>query len=141
MQWTYDPSVDALTIMFAPGKRSSRTDEHRPGILIDYDLGGHPISVEVLDASTHFGKRDLLNLPLPQGMIPLSKAAKEAGLDPATLRQQIRRKRLKATKHHREWWIDKTALRAYLDNRAPQGRRSGKKSYYATLNRSKRSSR
>lgn len=126
MQWTYDPSVDALTIIFDTRKRSSRTDEHRSGILIDYDIEGHPISVEVLDASTHFGKRDLLNLPLPQGMIPLSKAAKEVGLDPATLRQQIRRKRLKATKHHREWWIDKTALRTYLDSRAPQGRRSRK---------------
>ena len=126
MKWTYDPSVDALLIEFLPNRRSARTDEAGRGILLDYDKSGHPISLEILDASGHFPGRVLRELPLPAEMIPLSEASRRAGLDPATLRQQIHRKRLRATKHRREWWVDPAALSAYLANRAPQGRRSNR---------------
>jgi len=124
MKWSYDPLVDALTIEFLPGRRSARTEEIEPGMLFDYDKAGHPLSLEILDASAHFPLKVLQALPLPEAMIPLSEASKRAGLDPATLRQQIHRKRLRATKHHREWWVDPAALKAYLASRAPQGRRS-----------------
>ncbi len=127
MKWSYDPSVDALTITLISGRRSARTDELRPGILCDLDRGGHPIAIEILDASTHFSNRSLSHLPLPEAMVPLSEASRRVGLDPATLRQQIRRKRLRATKHHREWWVEPAALQEYLDSRAPQGRRSARK--------------
>ena len=123
MKWTYDPSVDALTIEFLTDRKSARTEEIEPGMLFDYDKAGHPISLEILDASTHFPVKGLKALPLPEAMIPLSEASKRVGLDPATLRQQIHRKRLRATKHHREWWVDQAALEAYLSSRAPQGRR------------------
>ena len=91
------------------------------------DRAGHPVAIEILDASSHFSNRSLSRLPLPEAMVPLSEASRRAGLDPATLRQQIRRKRLRATKHHREWWVEPAALQEYLDNRAPQGRRSARK--------------
>lgn len=125
MKWSYDPSVDALTIEFLPDRKPTRTEEVETGILFDYDRAGHPVSLEIIDASTHFPAKVLKALPLPEVMIPLSEASKRAGLDPATLRQQIHRKRLRATKHHREWWVDPAALNAYLASRAPQGRRSG----------------
>ena len=98
-----------------------------PGILFDYDRNGHPISIEILDASRHFPARELQNLQLPEVMLPLSEASRRSGLDASTLRRQIRRRRLVATKHHREWWVKPAALQEYLDNRAPQGRRSNKK--------------
>jgi len=124
MKWSYDPTVDALTIDFLIGRRPARTKEVEPGIIFDFDKTGHPISIEIIDASTHFPARALASLPLPEAMIPLSEASKRAGLNAATLRQQIHRKRLRATKHHREWWVDPLALSAYLASRAPQGRRS-----------------
>lgn len=123
MKWTYDPSVDALTIRFVTARKWARTEEVEPGILFDYDRAGHPISLEILDASTHFPAKSLRALPLPEVMVPLSEASRRVGLDPATLRQQIHRKRLRATKHHREWWVDPAALDAYMASRAPQGRR------------------
>lgn len=127
MKWTYDPSVDALTITFLPGKRSARAEELRPGMICDYDTAGHPISIELLEASSHLPRKNLESLPLPGMMLTLSEASRRAGLDPATLRQQIHRKRLRATKRRREWWVDPSALQDYLDSRAPQGRRNGNK--------------
>ncbi len=126
MQWTYDAAVDALTILLLPGRRSARTDEWGMGMFCDYDRMGHPVAIEILDASTHFPARTLRALPLPEVMVPLSEASRAAGLDPSTLRQQIRNKRLRATKHHREWWVKPADLELYLENRAPQGRRSDK---------------
>lgn len=123
MKWTYDPTVDALTIAFLVGRKSARTEEVEPGMLFDYDKAGHPISLEILDASSHFPAKGLKALPLPEAMVPLSEASRRVGLDAATLRQQIHRKRLRATKYHREWWVDLAALDAYMDSRAPQGRR------------------
>lgn len=127
MQWTYDPSVDALTIIFAPRRRSAKTDELRPGMLVDSDADGHPIAIEFLDASTQFPKAVLETLPLPKALVPLADAAERAGLAPATLRQQIRNQRLNATKWRHEWWVDEKDLRSYLASRAPQGRRSARK--------------
>lgn len=127
MRWSYDPQVDALTITLIPGRRSARTDEVRPGMLCDVDRAGHLISIEILDASTHFSPASLSHLPLPQVMVTLSEASRSVGLDPATLRQQIKNRRLRATKHHREWWVKPAALKEYLDSRAPQGRRSSRK--------------
>ncbi len=124
MKWSYDPSVDALAIVFNSNKRSASTVEQQPGVIFDYDTSGQLISIELLDASAQVSKKVLEDIPLPQTMMPLTKAAKRAGLDPATLRQQIRRDRLKATKYHREWWVDEDALNDYLNNRGPQGRPS-----------------
>lgn len=123
MHWSYDPSVDALTIVLAAKRRAHRTDEVRPGMFVDVDSRGHPVAIEFLDASTQFSKNVLQALPLPKALIPLSDAARRAALAPATLRQQIRNQRLVATKWRHEWWIDERDLTAYLTSRAPQGRR------------------
>jgi hypothetical protein len=96
-------------------------------MLVDSDRRGNPIAIEFLDASTQFPAVVLETLPLPKALLPLSDAAKRAALAPATLRQQIRNKRLAATKWRNEWWIEEGELKAYLDSRAPQGRRSHRK--------------
>ncbi len=124
MMWTYDPSVDALTILLSEKKKAARTEEVSPGILVDRAANGSPVAIEILDASTHYPVAVLRALPLPTSMIPLTTAAVRSGLNPATLRQQIHRKRLSAIKWHREWWVEPKALASYLSSRAPQGRRA-----------------
>ncbi len=126
MKWTYDPSVDALTILFLEGRASALTREVGIGLLWDFDRNGHPVSIEILDASTHFPVRQLNKLAPPDDVVPLSEAAKRIGLDVSTLRHQIRNKRLRAIKRHREWWVKGSDIEAYLDSRAPQGRRGEK---------------
>jgi uncharacterized protein YuzE len=133
MDWSYDPQVDALTITLISARKSAHTEELRPGMLCDLDRAGHPIAIEILDASTHFPRSSLEHLPLPQIMMPLSEASRSVGLDAATLRQQIRNRRLRATKHHREWWVKPSALKEYLDSRAPQGRRSARNKTLKTV--------
>lgn len=99
MRWTYDPAVDALTILFLPGRRSAKTDELRSGMLCDYDRKGHPISIEILDASRHFPAKELSDLSLPEEMVPLSEASRRNGLDASTLRHQVRSSRHGSTVH------------------------------------------
>jgi hypothetical protein len=56
--------------------------------------------------------------------LTLPEAAAEAGLNPGTLRVQIHNGRLEAKKIGRDWVVTRAALRDYLNNRAPQGRRA-----------------
>ena len=37
------------------------------------DRAGHPVAIEILDASSHFSNRSLSRLPLPEAMVPLSE--------------------------------------------------------------------
>jgi len=97
-------------------------------VLFDYDSEGNTIALEVLSASKHLPQGALSSLPLSGETYSLVEAARRIGLDPATLRQQILRKRIRATKYYRQWWVDQSALDEYLASRAPQGRRSRKKS-------------
>jgi uncharacterized protein YuzE len=50
MKVTYDPRVDVLRIIFrdAPIEES---DEHKPGVILDYDPDGNIVGLEVLNAS------------------------------------------------------------------------------------------
>jgi uncharacterized protein YuzE len=52
----YDPETDSLCIMLrdVPVEES---DEVNPGLIVDYDAGGTPVAVEILNASRVFGKR------------------------------------------------------------------------------------
>jgi len=50
MKVTYDPEVDVLRIIFrnAPIEES---DEDKPGVILDYDVEGNVVGLEVLNAS------------------------------------------------------------------------------------------
>jgi excisionase family DNA binding protein len=56
--------------------------------------------------------------------LTLAEAAQEAGLDPSTLRWQIKNGKLEAMKKGRDWLVTRSALTRYLKNRAPSGRRA-----------------
>ncbi|MCI0527397.1 MAG: DUF2283 domain-containing protein [Nitrospira sp.] len=50
MRVIYDAKTDTLTIILkeAPVMES---DEDKPGIILDYDVSGNVVSIEILDAS------------------------------------------------------------------------------------------
>ena len=48
------------------------------------------------------------------GFLTLKEAAQQVGMNPITLRVQIRNKRLKAVKVGRDWVVERGEWRAYL---------------------------
>ena len=54
MKVRYDPEVDVLSIALsdAPVEES---DESKPGVILDYDIRGNVVGLEILDASKRMG--------------------------------------------------------------------------------------
>jgi len=50
MKVRYDKEVDILYIQFSDEK-ISESDEEKPGIILDYDIDGNILGIEVLNAS------------------------------------------------------------------------------------------
>ena len=48
----YDSKTDTLTIILKDGTAIEESDEGRPGVILDYDIHGDLISLEILNAST-----------------------------------------------------------------------------------------
>jgi len=118
----YDREVDALAIDFVPGATSARTVRAAPGVHVDFDAEGGLVAIEVLDASTVLPRAVLVALPSAAEWLTLAEAAASSGLSPATLRGQIHKGRLRATKRGRDWLVDATALLNYLESRDARGR-------------------
>lgn len=56
---TYDPEANAAYIRLSP-ERVEESEEVSPGIVLDYDIEGRIVGMEILDARTHLSP-DLLN--------------------------------------------------------------------------------
>ncbi len=54
MRIRYDEDVDAITIVFQPDRKIHDSDEPNQGVVMDYDVEGTLVSIEVLDASKRF---------------------------------------------------------------------------------------
>ena len=50
MKVTYDPEVDALTIVLS-NVVVEESDETKPGVILDYDAAGNIVGLEILNAS------------------------------------------------------------------------------------------
>ena len=50
MKVTYDPEVDALTIILSD-VAVEESDEAKPGVILDYDVEGNIVGLEILNAS------------------------------------------------------------------------------------------
>ena len=50
MKVIYDPEVDVLRILFS-NAAIEKSDEDKPGVILDYDMSGNIVGMEILDAS------------------------------------------------------------------------------------------
>jgi uncharacterized protein YuzE len=61
MKTTYDHEANALYVKFSEEK-IERTEELRPGLILDFDNRGHIIGIEMLDAKTQLSAAALESL-------------------------------------------------------------------------------
>ena len=76
MRVRYDEEADALYIKLREGEYHE-SDEIRDGFILDYDVDGNIIGIEILDASSHLAVADLstVNIEISR---PLVKAAEKS---------------------------------------------------------------
>lgn len=114
---TYDPEVDILMIYLDdPEAEREYAEELSDQIVAHYGSGDKLIALEILNASRSYPKEELLKYSVDY-LIPLSKAARMAGLSHSTLRQLISKKRLKSFKYGDMWMTTKEWLEEYLASR------------------------
>jgi uncharacterized protein YuzE len=61
MKTTYDNEANALYVRFSDEK-VERTEELRPGLILDFDNRGHIIGIEMLDAKQQLSESALKSL-------------------------------------------------------------------------------
>ncbi len=61
MKTSYDPEANALYVKFSDEK-IERTEELKPGIVLDFDIRGHVVGIEMLDAKQQLSESALKSL-------------------------------------------------------------------------------
>lgn len=61
MKTEYDPEANALYVRFSDD-RVERTEELRPGIMLDFDSKGRIVGIEMLDAKASLSESALQSL-------------------------------------------------------------------------------
>ena len=61
MKTSYDPEANALYVKFSDDK-IERTEELKPGIILDFDSRGHVVGIEMLDAKQQLSESALKSL-------------------------------------------------------------------------------
>ena len=61
MKTKYDPEANALYVKFSNDK-IERTEELRPGIILDFDSRGYIVGIEMLDAKQKLSESALKSL-------------------------------------------------------------------------------
>lgn len=121
---TYDAAVDALAIELIADARHTRTVRVGDAVLAHFDARGRLVELEVHNARTLYSAAELAQLASPAEWLTLKEAAAVTGLSAATLRGQIRKRRLVAVKRGHDWQVSRAAIENYLEGRDPRGRSS-----------------
>jgi len=66
MKVIYDKETDTLSLILRPGK-VAKSDEARPGLILDYDKVGRLVSIELLDASEQVKAPQAIEFALSAG--------------------------------------------------------------------------
>jgi uncharacterized protein YuzE len=74
MKISYDKEVDAISVTLRKG-RVDRTVEISPEIMLDYDVDGNPLYLEILGASEKLGKKDLSHITVGSVQVPFAVPA------------------------------------------------------------------
>lgn len=119
----YDPTLDTLTITAGGAGPSVRAVTQGDDVILDFNAVGGLIQIEVLNARQHYPTKFLKTLPMATDeVLSLVDAAREFGRDPATLRMQLNKGRLRGTKRGRDWVVTRRAMVAYLESLTGVGR-------------------
>jgi uncharacterized protein YuzE len=51
MKVSYDKTSDTLSMILEDDTPVAESDEDKPGVILDYDVEGNLVSIEILDAS------------------------------------------------------------------------------------------
>jgi uncharacterized protein YuzE len=117
MRLTYDPEADSILLTI--GDRDAQAEswaEPSEGVIIDFDCGKNPISVEIQNASRRYPASVLARINLDQPL-SLAQLASEYDLAEAHLRKLAIAGRLRAVKIGRNWATTRAAVEDYLDSR------------------------
>ena len=64
MKARYDRDTDILKLILREGVAVSESDEDKPGVILDYDVEGNLVSIEVLDASKRVDAANKIELEM-----------------------------------------------------------------------------